>query len=293
MEKKGNVLAVEILSPTVSIGFPVYNGQKYIRKALESLLFQSYRDFEIIVSDNQSSDATVSIVNEYMKKDDRIQLVRQNQNIGCAKNFEFVLSQAKGKFFMWAAHDDIWAPNWLEVLVSEFKPSDIGVRGVVRLLNRGTIAAEKILPDFEKGQFVKCFLRNETDYRSHYTYSLFRLNKLQKMDTSMFFLDYYPDAIFVYAMLKHGGLRSIRNTYHLYRVHDENLGLEYSKRWRGLSKILYRIHPLRYYQYYIRYTDGYFRKIQIVFLIPVKHIYSQLSFWWRGVRQVLTGKKYI
>ena len=73
--------------PTVSIGLPVYNGAKYIKEALDSLLCQSFQDFEIIISDNASDDNTETIARSYEQRDDRITYIKQTTNIGYANNF--------------------------------------------------------------------------------------------------------------------------------------------------------------------------------------------------------------
>lgn len=279
--------------PTVSIGMPLYNGQDFIKEALDSLLSQTFVDFEIIVSDNCSTDSSRSIVDTYVAKDTRVCLYQQERNMGPSKNFEFVLNKASGKFFMWAAHDDIWDESWLQVLLDNIHEGDVGIRGLIKLQRHGAIIAEKILPNFKRNQFISCFMRNETDYRSHYAYCLFFREKLLKRKFSSLYVDYYPDALFVYELLSLGALRTTTGTYQNYRVHDSNLGAEYSKKWRGLAKMIYRVHPLRYYRYYLRFTDGAFRKLVIFLLIPAKHIYAQMSFWCRGARQLLLGREVI
>lgn len=103
------------LIPTVSIGMPVYNGERYIRAALESLLAQSFTDFELIISDNASTDATESICREYAARDARIVCIRHEKNRGASANFQFVLDQARGEFFMWAACDDVRSPDFISV----------------------------------------------------------------------------------------------------------------------------------------------------------------------------------
>jgi glycosyltransferase involved in cell wall biosynthesis len=89
--------------PAISIGMPVYNGEKYIREALDSLLAQTFTDFELIISDNASTDSTSNICKEYAIRDSRIRYIRQHKNIGAIANFKFLLEQASGDFFMWAA----------------------------------------------------------------------------------------------------------------------------------------------------------------------------------------------
>lgn len=100
-------------SVKVSIGMPVFNGAAFIESAIESLRAQSFTNFELIISDNCSSDQTREICTKYQSADARICYFRQSENIGAAGNFEFVLERACGEFFMWAAHDDLWDQSHL------------------------------------------------------------------------------------------------------------------------------------------------------------------------------------
>ena len=104
-------------SPQVSIGMPVYNGETFIREALDSLLAQTFTNFELIISDNGSSDATEAICKEYAAKDVRIRYVRHGKNRGASANFWFVLNEAVGEYFMWAAADDRWDHEWISKLL--------------------------------------------------------------------------------------------------------------------------------------------------------------------------------
>jgi glycosyltransferase involved in cell wall biosynthesis len=102
--------------PKVSIGMPVYNGEKFIRRALDSLLAQTFADFELIVSDNASTDETQRICLEYAAKDKRIRYYRNDVNVAAISNFNRALNLASGQYFMWAAHDDKWDPLFVELL---------------------------------------------------------------------------------------------------------------------------------------------------------------------------------
>jgi glycosyltransferase involved in cell wall biosynthesis len=106
----------------VSIGLPVYDGGEALRKAFDSLLAQTYANLEVIVSDDASKDAvTQSITEEYARRDPRIRLTRQSVNLGGVGNFLWVAAQARGEFFMWAAQDDSWSPNFVESLVKRLE----------------------------------------------------------------------------------------------------------------------------------------------------------------------------
>ncbi len=107
----------EFRIPKVSIGMPVYNAEKYIREALDSLLAQTFINFELIISDNASADRTESICREFAVRDSRIRFIRQTENRGAAANFQIVLDEAKGEYFKWLAYDDYLAPRFLELLV--------------------------------------------------------------------------------------------------------------------------------------------------------------------------------
>jgi len=105
----------------VSIGMPVYNGENYIREALESLLNQDYDNFEIVISDNASEDSTSTICENYCGKDRRIKYFKNSKNLGPELNFQRVLDLSVGEYFMWASHDDIWSSNYVSTLVEALK----------------------------------------------------------------------------------------------------------------------------------------------------------------------------
>ncbi len=100
-------------TPKVSIGMPVYNGGRFLKEALDSLLVQTFTDFELIISDNASTDETEAICQDYAAKDKRIRYIRQTENRGAIANFQFVLDEAVGEYFMWAAADDIWSSEFI------------------------------------------------------------------------------------------------------------------------------------------------------------------------------------
>ncbi|PPS41151.1 glycosyltransferase family 2 protein [Chroococcidiopsis sp. TS-821] len=104
--------------PRVSIGMPVYNGEVYLEAALNSLLAQTFEDFEIIISDNGSTDKTEDICRAYAAQDRRIRYYRNEQNLGAGWNFNRVLELSTGEFFRWACHDDVCAPELLAQCVA-------------------------------------------------------------------------------------------------------------------------------------------------------------------------------
>lgn len=105
-------------SPKVSIGLPVYNGENYLEKALDSILSQTFEDFELVISDNASNDRTEEICRTYAAGDSRICYFRNASNIGGSNNGNLTFKLSKGKYFRWAGHDDIFAPELLEKCVA-------------------------------------------------------------------------------------------------------------------------------------------------------------------------------
>jgi len=110
--------------PMVSIGMPIFNAEAYLAEAIESVLAQTFRDFELIVCDNASTDATERICREFAGRDERIRYYRNETNIGAAANFNLAFEHARGEFFKWMAHDDRIAPSYLERCVAMYTNTD-------------------------------------------------------------------------------------------------------------------------------------------------------------------------
>ena len=100
-------------APHLSIGLPVYNGENYLRIALDSLLAQDHGDFELVIADNASTDRTAEICQQYANSDKRIRVVRNDRNLGAVANFNNVFRLSSAEYFMWAAHDDAWHPSYI------------------------------------------------------------------------------------------------------------------------------------------------------------------------------------
>jgi glycosyltransferase involved in cell wall biosynthesis len=102
------------IRPRVSIGLPIYNGEPFLQQALDSLLSQTHTDFELVISDNASTDRTSEICAAYTARDPRIRYHRNAQNIGVDRNFNRTFELSQGEYFRWAAADDLCAPTLLE-----------------------------------------------------------------------------------------------------------------------------------------------------------------------------------
>jgi glycosyltransferase involved in cell wall biosynthesis len=100
-------------SPVVSLGLPVYNGERFLEEAVESILGQTYSDFELIISDNASTDNTQDLCERYVQRDARIRYMRQPENMGAPRNWDAVVHAAKGTFFKWASASDECDPEFI------------------------------------------------------------------------------------------------------------------------------------------------------------------------------------
>lgn len=206
------------MSPKITIGMPVYNGENDIHNALDSLLSQTFRDFELIISDNASIDSTSSICLKYVERDTRIRYIRQNKNMGGIWNFNFVLQESSCKYFMWAAADDYWDPRFLEknLRVLDMNKNIIGSIGNVEFVGenlpnmyrtneKGTTFQYLIKhlppPTLSLSEKISFHLRYN---RGMSTYSVFRTEILKKCIIKWNHLS--SDQAIVLSTLKHGDL---------------------------------------------------------------------------------------
>lgn len=221
---------------TISIGMPVYNGAQYIREALNSLLAQTFTDFELIISDNASTDATQSVCEEYARRDPRIRYVRQSENRGALANFQFVLDQAQGEFFMWAAADDLWENNWIETVYNH-------IRGSKQIAGFGELAHidahSMTLPHAANGaklQFggnlswrkLAFYLAYEGMGKANLFYALYPRVALQAIDLRGYRFDYQ----ILFSLLDHVAFKQVVGVRLFKRIHGECGGGATYNVWR-------------------------------------------------------------
>lgn len=107
--------------PETTIGMPVYNDIEYIEETIISIITQTYTNFKLIISDDNSTDGSDLICKKYANIDNRIKYIRQSKNIGIQKNMNFLANFCKSKYFMWAADDDLWDKNFLKECIDTLK----------------------------------------------------------------------------------------------------------------------------------------------------------------------------
>ena len=170
--------------PLITVGVPVYNGAKTIGACLESLIGQTYKNLEIIISDNCSSDETFAICESFAKRDPRITLIRQNHNLGGTANFSYVLHSGSGDYFTWVASDDLRSPDFLEANLNFLlrHPDYIGSTSPNRFQYEHNIYSDKC--DFDlilEGTSQLTQLLKFANISHGFFYSLFRRDVLMEL----------------------------------------------------------------------------------------------------------------
>jgi glycosyltransferase involved in cell wall biosynthesis len=108
-------------APFVSIGLPVYNGENYVAEAIRCVLDQTFSNWELIICDNCSTDRTLSICREFAEQDSRIRVYQNSRNMGVCFNYSEVFRHSRGRYFKWMAHDDLFAPRFIESCIQELE----------------------------------------------------------------------------------------------------------------------------------------------------------------------------
>jgi glycosyltransferase involved in cell wall biosynthesis len=108
----------ETSKPTVTVGLPVYNGEQFLSRAIESVLAQTLTDLELVIADNASTDQTQSICQRYAREDSRVRYLRNSSNLGATANFNKLVYAARGSLFKWLASDDYLDPRFLQECVA-------------------------------------------------------------------------------------------------------------------------------------------------------------------------------
>ncbi len=216
--------------PKISIGLPVYNGEQFLSAAVESVLGQTHQDFELIISDNCSTDSTWSICLQYGAQDDRVRLNRNERNEGMIANWDHVVRLSRAEYFMWMAHDDKLSPDLLAACYEFLRSHDEYVACCGRTVRIDeTDAILNVLTGFNGAEqpspgarYLECL----ADIRScHTIYGLIRRRALVpawnalcagRPDASM-------DRRLVCALSMYGRIKQLEEVERYYRFHPDQV----------------------------------------------------------------------
>ncbi|HEY8035037.1 MAG TPA: glycosyltransferase family 2 protein [Methylobacter sp.] len=283
----------------VSIGMPVYNGEKYIRDALDSLLNQSITEFELIISDNASTDNTETICRGYAEEDARIKYFRQSVNLGAAANFQFVLNKACGRYFMWAACDDKWSGDWIQDMLESLQDTgaEMAFGKVVHIDSNGALIDHPA--NYASFSFMGSALIRRVNFYLGYEalgkanvigclYDMAMRGELNIMLMECISGQCKFDYTLIYNSLKCGELVEAKQGYLYKRLHDESEGSQNSVKggnifWslRGISRKVWPFLPGLIGDYLSH--SSVIEKAILILLLPVKSCMAYLF----GLRQII------
>lgn len=150
-------------NPKLCILLASYNGEKYISDQLDSIINQTYKNWELIIRDDGSKDETMTILNKYEKKDERIKILRDDKgNLGFLKNFEELLFNAKEEFVLFSDQDDFWLKNKLEKFVEKIKGLDEKVLSKPLLIHCNSLVCDDKL-EIIKEEFINSKIAKKTN----------------------------------------------------------------------------------------------------------------------------------
>ena len=207
----------------VSIGLPVHNGEPFLEETLDAILAQTYGDFELIISDNASTDATAQICCQYAIEDRRIRYYRMERNIGASRNFNRVFQLSSGQYFKWVAHDDLHAPSYLTrcVEVLDCDRSVVLCHSQVQIIDEGG----KFLQDYNiklNTDSVDPVIRFRELLRQHLCYPIFGLMRASTLKNTSLMGNYgHADGVLLASIALQGRFHEIPEPLFFSRKHPQ------------------------------------------------------------------------
>ena len=271
-------------APRLTIGLPVYNGENYLAESIEALLGQSFEDFELIISDNASTDGTADICRRYGEQDSRIRYIRQPRNIGMQPNHNFVIRQARGELFKMTSHDDLYARDLLkrcvealneypQVVIAHCWEAMIDTSGnVTKLLTYSAAVDSPRAPERFRSMLF--------DGWDDYTYGVMRTRVLRR--THLHCSHHFADRTINTELGLHGPFYMVPDWLYFRRDHPERT-TPYTVRTRCAYLDPRRVDRLRnpVVRLYAEYIWGYVAAIKDAPLSPAdrKQCYGYLARW--------------
>jgi glycosyltransferase involved in cell wall biosynthesis len=281
-------------APRLSIGLPIYNGETFLAESLEALLGQSYADFELIISDNASTDNSADICRRYAKQDSRIRYVRQPRNIGMVPNHNFVLGQATSELFKWASDDDLYARDLLRRCVDALdeNPQVVLAHSVSAMIDKagavtGVFEYRTAVADSRPPERFRSMLFDGWD---DYTYGVVRTKALRQIPVHNSY--HFADRILNTAIALQGPFHVVPECLYFRREHPGRPALTVRSRCalmdpRRSSRLR---HPLA--RLYAEYIWGYVAAIRRAPLSPDdrRECYRYLAQWIAGRAVPVAGR---
>lgn len=210
--------------PAVSICLPVYNGENYIAEAVESMLAQTFTDFELIITDNASTDHTAEICRKFAEADPRVRYHRNERNLGGARNQAIAVELSRGRFVRLSAHDDKMAPTHIQECIAalEKRPDAvIAFSGTILINEVGAEVARycstRGTADTPSRRFGELIIR---DHHCDAIYGVMRGDILRSVKPMENFID--GDKVFLCRLAFHGPFVSVDQPLFYKRFHPKN-----------------------------------------------------------------------
>ena len=220
--------------PKVSIGLPIYNGEKFLKETMEALLGQTHTDFELLISDNASTDGTEELCRFYEELDERVSYYRLDENTGASENHNRLVRMASGEYFKWSAHDDICDPSFLErcVEVLDSDPEVVLAYSRVKAIDEDG----DILFEYDAKPNLKSTEPHERLFESicvsHAQSPVFGLMRRRMLlGTKLLQSFSSSDRVLVGEITLHGKIYEIPEFLFLYRLHQDQSWQMYSNRF--------------------------------------------------------------
>lgn len=217
--------------PRVSLGMPVYNGEDFLANAIESVLAQSFGDFELLISDNSSTDHTAEICLEYAARDARVRYCRNPQNVGLVNNHNLLVARSTGEYFMWIAHDDALHKDYLARCVDLLDSNPDAVLCFAKTANIGGDGQPLAPGENPRRTLPEAFKTNASDLRVRFrdiihlshacdpVYGVIRCNALHQTRLHGKYAD--SDRVFLAELALRGRFLMVPEPLFFHREHEQ------------------------------------------------------------------------
>ncbi len=281
--------------PRVTIGVPVFNGESFLAKTLESLLSQTFSDFEIVISDNASTDRTKEICRAFASREPRLRYYRNDINRGAVWNHNRVFELARGEFFKWNSADDLCAPEFLARCVAALDQDPAAVMAVSqpeeideheKPLESRTVPSHTLLPAVQRDAPAHVRFRQNIrlDHLCLSIYSLIRSDVLRRTGPMGGYAD--SDRVLLAHLALFGPCIVIPETLLFNRDHAGRFSRSYSRYDEGWRERANWMDPSNAGQWVFPFWKELFELLRVVRLTPLKwqdrlRCYGEIVRWLR------------